>query len=113
VKIGVWCAVSWQRIIGPILFSETANSERYINIIHEFLGHLKEDEIDQGWFQQDGAMSHTSRYSLNERTLGTPVTVRSVQVIMATSISGSYDAIFLFVGILEEYGVGYKCTQSW
>ena len=36
-KIGAWCAVSRQRIIGPIFFSETVNSERYINIMHEFL----------------------------------------------------------------------------
>ena len=43
-KIGVWCALSRQIIIGPIFFSETVNSERYINIIHEFIGHLTEDE---------------------------------------------------------------------
>ena len=68
-KIGVWCALSRQIIIGPIFFSETVNSERYINIIHEFIGHLTEDESNQGWFQQDDATSHTSRYSMNELQL--------------------------------------------
>ena len=66
VKIGVRCDPSQQRIIGPIFFSETVNSECYINIIYEFLGHLTEDEIKQGWFQQDGATSRTSRSSMNE-----------------------------------------------
>ena len=67
-KIGVWCAVRRQRIIVPIFLQETEYSERDINIIHEFLGHFTEDEINQGWFQQDGAMSRTLRSSMN--TLG-------------------------------------------
>ena len=32
-KIGVWCAVSRSRIIGPIFFDSTVNSNRYIKDI--------------------------------------------------------------------------------
>ena len=31
-----------------------------------FLGTLYKTKINQGWFQQDGATGHTSRYSVNE-----------------------------------------------
>jgi hypothetical protein len=30
VKIGVWCAINAHRIIGPVFFQETINSERYV-----------------------------------------------------------------------------------
>jgi hypothetical protein len=45
VKIVVWCAVSGRGIVGPIFFENTINSERYIGIIHEFLGHRIEEGI--------------------------------------------------------------------
>jgi hypothetical protein len=32
-KIGVWCAVSGTRIIGPIFFDSTVNTEVYMNIL--------------------------------------------------------------------------------
>jgi hypothetical protein len=64
-KVGVWCAISRMRIIGPIFFNDTTNVERYRTDIREpFLGHLTEREIEGVWFQQDGATAHTASSSL-------------------------------------------------
>lgn len=59
-KIGVWCAVSRKRIVGPVFFDSTLNSERYQNIIYEFVASL-EDSERYCWFQQDGATCHSSK----------------------------------------------------
>jgi hypothetical protein len=65
-KVGVWCAISRMRIIGPIFFNATINAERYRTLILEpFIAHLTEREIKEAWFQQDGATAHTAATSLN------------------------------------------------
>jgi hypothetical protein len=33
VKVGVWCAVSARKIVGPVFFNETIKWERYVQII--------------------------------------------------------------------------------
>ena len=64
-KVGVWCALSRGRIIGPIFFENTNTSKRYIyNILEPFFDQLTEQEKQQGWFQQDGATAHTARVSM-------------------------------------------------
>lgn len=64
-KVGVWCAISRKRIVGPIFFADTINSERYCNqIIQPFLSQLSRHELRSGWFQQDNATSHTARTTL-------------------------------------------------
>jgi hypothetical protein len=35
IKVGVWCAVSTRRVIGPIFFGDTVNSDRYVSDILE------------------------------------------------------------------------------
>ena len=60
-KIGVWMAVSRRRIIGPIFFDFTVNAERYRNnFLAEFVQQLHDDELQYGYFQQDGATAHTT-----------------------------------------------------
>lgn len=63
-KVGVWAAVSRRRIVGPIFFDSTINSERYCSILYEFIQLLEEDEIMYSWFQQDGATAHTAANSM-------------------------------------------------
>lgn len=58
-KIGVWCAMSRKRIVGPIFFTQTINTERYQAIIQDFVALLEEDERF-AYFQQDGARAHVS-----------------------------------------------------
>jgi hypothetical protein len=55
-KIGVWLAMSRRRIISPIFFNETITAERYRNqILEVFINQQHEDELQTGYFQQDGA----------------------------------------------------------
>jgi hypothetical protein len=56
VKVGVWVAMSRQRIIGPCFFDFTINSERYINhILEPFINQLDDQELQNEYFQQDSA----------------------------------------------------------
>ena len=69
LKVGVWCAMSRRRIVGPIFFTETVTAERYCNeIIASFVNELTDDEKTTAYFQQDGATAHTANSSL--RCLG-------------------------------------------
>lgn len=74
-KLTVWCAVSQLGVIGPYFFEEegvtvTVNSERYVSMLENFLQPrleeiLEEEQLEDLWFQQDGATAHTARNSLN------------------------------------------------
>jgi hypothetical protein len=61
---GVWCGVSATRIIGPIFFDSTVNTDVYLTILEEFYSQLTEQEREYCFFQQDRATSHTSLRSL-------------------------------------------------
>ncbi|XP_039283421.1 uncharacterized protein LOC120351176 isoform X3 [Nilaparvata lugens] len=63
-KIGVWCAISRQHIVGPIFFEQTVNGEVYRNIVRQFVA-LLEPQERYCWFQQDGATCHTSRETMD------------------------------------------------
>jgi hypothetical protein len=58
-KIGVWCAISRRRIIGPMFFDTSVNAEAYQAFIQQFTALLQVDERDC-WFQQDSATAHTA-----------------------------------------------------
>jgi hypothetical protein len=62
--MGVFCALSQQRIIGPIFFDTTVTSEVYQVLFHEFVNQLDDEELTLGWYQQDGATCHTSKASM-------------------------------------------------
>jgi hypothetical protein len=58
-KIGVWCAITASRIVGPIYFDNTINSERYVtDILRPFFHSITEEEKTYGYFMQDGATEH-------------------------------------------------------
>ena len=64
-NIGVWCAVSRSRIIGPIFFDSTINSDCYIkDIFVPFSEQLTALEKAKTWFQQDDATAHTARATM-------------------------------------------------
>ena len=58
-KIGVWCAISRRRIIGPLFFETSINAEAYQELIQQFIALLQVDERNC-WFQQDSATAHTA-----------------------------------------------------
>jgi hypothetical protein len=67
VKIGVWCAISAHRIIGPVFFQETINSELYVKLIlTPFFRELTEEEKTNGYFMQDNTTAHSANHSMNE-----------------------------------------------
>jgi hypothetical protein len=41
VTVGVWCAVSARRIVGPVFFNETINCERYLCVQGQHFQHLQ------------------------------------------------------------------------
>jgi hypothetical protein len=52
VKVGVWCALSARRIVGPVFFNENINCDRYVQVIvGQFFSELTEEESLYGWFQ--------------------------------------------------------------
>lgn len=59
VKVGVWCALSQHRVVGPIFFDESVNAERYQEIMQNFIALLNSNER-RAWFQQDNAPAHTA-----------------------------------------------------
>ncbi|PNF38720.1 hypothetical protein B7P43_G14368 [Cryptotermes secundus] len=73
-KVTVWCAVSARRVIGPYFFEDiarntvTVTSERYVTMLETFLAarihSVPNTDIENTWFQQDGATAHTARVSM-------------------------------------------------
>ena len=62
-KVTVWCAMSPHGVIGPYLFSDTVNSERYLSMLNnKFLPELRKRSVNMHnvWFMQDGATPHTA-----------------------------------------------------
>ena len=62
-KVTVWCAMSSHGVIGPYVFSDTVNSERYLAMLNnKFIPELNRRSIDMNnvWFMQDGATPHTA-----------------------------------------------------
>jgi len=58
--------MSRRRIIGPIFFDATITTAAYMEIFNTFVNQLDDEELSIGYFQQDGATSHTSHVSMAE-----------------------------------------------
>jgi len=58
--------MSRRRIIGPIFFDATITTAAYMEIFNAFSNLLDDKELSIGYFQQDGATSHTSHASMDE-----------------------------------------------
>jgi len=65
-KIGVWCGMFQRRTTGPIFFNATITTDAYMEILNTFLNQLDDEELSIGYFQQDGATSHTSHASMTK-----------------------------------------------
>jgi hypothetical protein len=61
LKVEVWCIVSATRIIGPVLFLDTVNSERcFGQILIQIFEKLSDDKKDYRFFHQDSAAGYTA-----------------------------------------------------
>jgi hypothetical protein len=57
-KIGVWCAISANRIIGPMFYEGTFDAQRYINeILNPFFINLAPAEERFGYLMEDSTHS--------------------------------------------------------
>jgi hypothetical protein len=73
-RVTVWCAIGIFAIIGPYFFEDengatvTVNAERYIHMLNTFLrSQLKRQGLNMQnvYFQRDGATPHTARLSMD------------------------------------------------
>ena len=71
--VNVWCCVPNRKIIGPIFYNRNLTGERYNRllrtIIEEYLDGLPLAQLQNVWFQHDGAPPHfaaIARDTLNE-----------------------------------------------
>ena len=71
-KVTVWCGFHARGVIGPYFFVDendrhvTVNGERYRAVLEDYLwSELDELDINDMWFQQDGATSHTARVTID------------------------------------------------
>ncbi|GFT28458.1 uncharacterized protein TNCV_428731 [Trichonephila clavipes] len=70
-KLTVWCALWAGGIFGPYFFKNdegynvTVNSDRYRAMITNFsIPELNNHDVQELWFQQDGATCHTARATI-------------------------------------------------
>ena len=66
-KIGVWAAMSGERIHFSF-FEGRVDSDKYCSFIDQFAVTLTENERHIAWFQQDNATAHTSRRTTQHLT---------------------------------------------
>lgn len=71
-KLTVWCALWAGGIIGPYFFKNdggqnvTVNGDRYRAMITNFfIPELNNHDVQEMWFQQDGATCHTARATID------------------------------------------------
>ncbi|GFV64865.1 putative transposable element [Trichonephila clavipes] len=71
-KLTVWCALWAGGIIGPYFFKNdeghnvTVNGDRYRAMINNFfIPELNNHDVQELWFQQDGATCHTARATID------------------------------------------------
>ncbi|GFT23566.1 uncharacterized protein TNCV_3510671 [Trichonephila clavipes] len=71
-KLTVWCALWAGGIIGPYFFKNdeghnvTVNGDRYKAMITNFfIPELNNHDVQELWFQQDGATCHTARATID------------------------------------------------
>jgi hypothetical protein len=58
--------MSRRRIIGPIFFNERTTAQRNRNqILEVFINQLHENELQRGYFPQDGAPPHVAHQTIN------------------------------------------------
>ena len=71
-RVTIWCEFWYGGIIGPFFFGNdqgadvTVNGERYRAMLNEFLfAKIEEHDMDDIWFQQDGATCHTANVTID------------------------------------------------
>lgn len=64
-SFNVWCGLVDDRLIGPVIYNQNLNGQRYLHLLHnDIQDALDELPLEQfrkiEWFQQDGAPAHNA-----------------------------------------------------
>ncbi|XP_044758934.1 uncharacterized protein LOC123316778 [Coccinella septempunctata] len=88
-RVTVWCGLWSVGIIGPFFFENeaeiavTVNAERYRAMLNDwFFQDIEADDLDDVWFPQDGATSHTAHATIDvlRRIFGNRIISRNADV---------------------------------
>lgn len=64
-KVNVWCAVSYNGVIGPYFFERNLNQHSYLEMLNTFfldyLSNMSVDDRRKVYFQHDGCPGHSTR----------------------------------------------------
>lgn len=64
-SVNVWAGIYDDKAIGPFLFEENLNGDRYLEFLNiqlqEYLSDIPLDRLRRIWYQQDGAPPHNTR----------------------------------------------------
>ncbi|GFW94671.1 uncharacterized protein TNCV_4247111 [Trichonephila clavipes] len=102
-KLTVWCALWAGGIIGPYFFQNdeghnvTVNGDRYRAMITNFfIPELNNHDVQELWFQQDGATCHTARATIDllKDTFGDRLISRFGPVNCVTNLYGTLSLTF-------------------
>ena len=113
-RVTVWCAISSVAIIGPYFFEEneravTVNAARYREMIEEFfLPHLEEMDVEDVWFQRDGA---TALDGIVEKTLPWPHHLSQSRSPLAGALSRFCSMRLFPMGLFEVYRLQRSTTD--
>lgn len=63
--INVWMGILGNRLLGPVMYEETLNGERYLNLLRTYVSNYLDNNIPLNqlqhlWWQQDGAPAHNA-----------------------------------------------------
>lgn len=62
--VNVWMGMLGDRLIGPFMYDESLNGERYLNLLRtqvsEYLDDIPLNQLQHLWWQQDGAPAHNA-----------------------------------------------------
>jgi hypothetical protein len=66
-RVTVWCAISYQGIIGPYFLSKSIDGQTYrVEILEKFFSEISRKKWKRGfWFMQDGARVHRTKENLD------------------------------------------------
>ncbi|GFV27114.1 uncharacterized protein TNCV_4853511 [Trichonephila clavipes] len=113
-KLTVWCALCAGGIIGPYFFKNdeghnvTVNGDRYgAMITNFFIPELNNYDVQELWFQQDGATCHTARATIDllKDTFGDRLISRFGPVNWPLRSCDSTPLDYFFVGLCKVIGL--------
>lgn len=103
-SVNVWAGIYGDKVIGPFLFEENLNGDRYLEFLNtefqEYLSDIPLDRLRRIWFQQDGAPppQHKGRKEFLKSRISPKMDWKWWFHCLASAVARPFTARFLFVG---------------